>query len=363
MTEMFLPPSTNRGVNGANEKKDYLSALIDWCQITIKDVSPVTIAEEVLRIPYNLMREDKRKGIKGYRAFMCFDDIRVFAPSENTPENGYQILMSGQGCRNYEKYLETNEETWFDFLERTLSFDVNFPRIDLAIDDRKTYFKISTLQRMAKKGWTVGRASVASENGSFELKDGQRKGDTLNIGSRSSEFFMTLYEKNYEQVEKLRLSPEEANEQWNRYELKFRQKKAVAIVHELVKRREVFSVAMEYLNDSIRFVTKPKDSNDTDKRRWPLWQPWEWFMKDISKLKLTIAPRFKSYEVSYYWLSHDVAPTLWLFRKMDEEFGTNVVDEIIDNANITEKHLQLYDEFVKQFRELQKIGSSEQKGA
>ena len=29
--------------------------------------------------------------------------------------------MSGKGCRNYENFLQLNEETWFDFLTEFVS--------------------------------------------------------------------------------------------------------------------------------------------------------------------------------------------------------------------------------------------------
>jgi len=41
-----------------------------------------------------------------------------------------------------------------------LSYGVNFPRIDLAIDDRKTYFKIAKLARLAREGLIVTRMRV-----------------------------------------------------------------------------------------------------------------------------------------------------------------------------------------------------------
>ena len=46
----FLPelPYTNRGVI---RQKEELSALIDWCQITIKEVPLEAVIEDVLRKP------------------------------------------------------------------------------------------------------------------------------------------------------------------------------------------------------------------------------------------------------------------------------------------------------------------------
>ena len=61
------PPYTNRGVI---RQKEELSALIDWCQITIKEVPLEAVIEEVLRIPLELMTvTGYEKGVsqtKGY---------------------------------------------------------------------------------------------------------------------------------------------------------------------------------------------------------------------------------------------------------------------------------------------------------
>ena len=33
--------------------------------------------------------------------------------------------MSGKGCRNYENFLQLNEETWFDLLSRKSGVEMN----------------------------------------------------------------------------------------------------------------------------------------------------------------------------------------------------------------------------------------------
>ncbi|WP_086348654.1 replication initiation factor domain-containing protein [Candidatus Enterococcus clewellii] len=339
MSEANNTPSTNRGVTCA--KEEYLHVLIDWCQLTIKEYDVRTICHELLNIPFDLFRDDNRKGIKGYHASYCYDDIRILESSGVNAENGIQLLMSGQGCRNYEMFLEANGETWFDFFERCLIYCSNVPRLDLAIDDYKTYFKIATLKKMAKNGNTVGRLRVGREDGSFALKDGETKGETLNIGSRSGKIFMVFYEKNYEQAAKLGLDTEEPLPKWNRYEIRFRQEKAVAAMKELITSRKIDEVAFSILNESIRFVVPFEDKEDKDKRRWPLWTPWAWFMKDTKKLKLSIEPKRKTLEKLLVWLAKAVAPSLWVIREIDRICGTDQLKSLIDNAAITDKHKQM----------------------
>ena len=74
----FLPelPYTNRGVI---RQKEELSALIDWCQITIKDIPLEEVIEQVLRIQAELMEvTDYQKGIAGHELVAVFDNIKVF---------------------------------------------------------------------------------------------------------------------------------------------------------------------------------------------------------------------------------------------------------------------------------------------
>ncbi|MEV2911212.1 replication initiation factor domain-containing protein, partial [Paenibacillus larvae] len=349
----LLPPPTNRGVPNTKKKNnaeevpntEKLTACIDWCQITVKNENPATIADKILGIPYDLMRTDLRGGIKGYRSLMCLDDIRVLEPGGGNEKNGYQILMAGKGCREFEKFLVAQGIDWYDFFERTLQYEVNFPRVDLAIDDRKTYFKISTLLKMADNGLCISRHRIGKNHGTFYLSNGSTGGKTIDFGSRSSELFLTFYEKGYEQASKYGIEEDKIDKNWNRYELKFRQKRAVNLVRELVQRREVFMVAMEVLNETLRFVTKGKGEN---RSRWPTWQPWKWFMRDIGKLNLRMMPKEKTFPELYHWLSVYVAPSLRVIREVDQSLGTNNLETMIEGAKLENKHHFLIQKFIDQ---------------
>ena len=62
--ENFRTPYTNRGVT---RQKEDLTALIDWCQITVKGVDVFIIIEDILRIPLSFMElHGKEKGIAGH---------------------------------------------------------------------------------------------------------------------------------------------------------------------------------------------------------------------------------------------------------------------------------------------------------
>ncbi len=225
------------------------------------------------------------KGIAGHEVVAIFDNIKVLKPTGNAQYQGFQILMSGKGCRNYENFLQLNEETWFDFLNRVCKYHINFPRIDLAIDDRKPYLSIPDLIIRTKEGLLSTKLRDIDFHDSGELKEEvfQSKGGSLYLGSSASNLRLVFYEKEYEQNKKYGT---ELDENWNRYELRFRQEMAVSVVQELLKYRDVAGLAMEVLNSKIRFLEKPTDSTTTRKRLYPTYQAWAELMKDIGKVTL-----------------------------------------------------------------------------
>ena len=225
------------------------------------------------------------KGIAGHEVVAIFDNIKVLKPTGNAQYQGFQILMSGKGCRNYENFLQLNEETWFDFLNRVCQYHINVPRIDLAIDDRKPYLSIPDLIVRTKEGLLSSKLREIDFHDSGELKEEvfQSKGGSLYLGSSASNLRLVFYEKGYEQNKKYGT---ELDENWNRYELRFRQEMAVSVVQELLKYRDVAGLAMEVLNSKIRFLEKPTDSTTTRKRLYPTYQAWAELMKDIGKVTL-----------------------------------------------------------------------------
>ena len=84
----------------------------------MKEVDAFTSIEDILRIPLNLMElHCKGKGIAGHELIAGFDNIRILKPTGKAQYEGFQILMSGSGCRNYENLLAMNQKTFLDLTE------------------------------------------------------------------------------------------------------------------------------------------------------------------------------------------------------------------------------------------------------
>lgn len=338
------PSYTNRRVT---RQKNSLTALIDWCQITVKDVDLFTVITDILKIPLSLMElQNKGKGIAGHELVAGFDNIKILKPTGKMQYNGFQILMSGSGCRNYENFLVINKETWFDFFARICQYHVNFPRIDLAIDDHKPYLNIPELIRLTKQGLISSQLRNYSENASGELSESipVHKGNTLYLGSSNSDFRIVFYEKGYEQAEKF---GKELDPNWNRYELRFRQERANKVVQELIARRDVAEIAMSVLNGKIRFLEQPENKSTSRKRLYPTYPPWELFMQDIEKIKLTIQPQKKTLDSIWNWLESSVAPSLELFSKIGELDNCDYIQVLIEQAKMNDTQIKIYEDYKK----------------
>lgn len=338
------PSYTNRRVT---RQKNSLTALIDWCQITAKDVDLFTVITDILKIPLSLMElQNKGKGIAGHELVAGFDNIKILKPTGKMQYNGFQILMSGSGCRNYENFLVINKETWFDFFARVCQYHVNFPRIDLAIDDHKPYLNIPELIRLTKQGLISSQLRNYSENASGELSESipVHKGNTLYLGSSNSDFRIVFYEKGYEQAEKF---GKELDPNWNRYELRFRQERANKVVQELIARRDVAEIAMSVLNGKIRFLEQPENKSTSRKRLYPTYPPWELFMQDIEKIKLTIQPQKKTLNSIWNWLESSVAPSLKLFSEIGELDNCDYIQVLIEQAKMNDTQIKIYEDYKK----------------
>ena len=290
----FLPelPYTNRGVI---RQKEELSALIDWCQVTIKEVPLEAVIEDVLRIPLELMTvTGYEKGIAGHEVVAIFDNIKVLKPTGNAQYQGFQSFNERERLyATMRIFYNSMRKLGLIFFNRVCQYHINFPRIDLAIDDRKPYLSVPDLIIRTKEGLLSSKLREIDFHDSGELKEDvfQSKGGSLYLGSSASNLRLVFYEKGYEQNKKYGV---ELDENWNRYELRFRQEMAVSVVQELLRYKDVARLAMEVLNSKIRFLEKPTDSTTTRKRLYPTYQAWAELMKDIGKVKLTMQPQKKS---------------------------------------------------------------------
>lgn len=298
-------PLTNRGVARPNESA--VKAVVDWVQVTFHVGAISAIVNDVIGLPFDFFKHQE-KGLYFYNRTYEFSNIKLYY-SSNDESMGIHLQLTGAGCREMEHHLSQLNQNWTDFFKRCLEVKANFTRIDIAIDDFKTYLSIPKLIKKAEKAECVSKFRAGSSINGFNLCDGKSKGATFYIGSKKSNLYCRFYEKNYEQAFKLNCDVEEFGD-WNRYEIQMRKSYAMNCAEHLSKTDNIAFLVKSILNNNLRFVTEPKDKADTRKRRWPLYRPWALFMANAEKINLTMEPSFKSIEDNIEWLTRQVATTL-----------------------------------------------------
>ncbi|MEV2911718.1 hypothetical protein ABNF65_24675, partial [Paenibacillus larvae] len=157
------------------ENTENLAVYINWCCLEVKKETLKTISE-VLGIPYNPLSPGAGFDSVGCRSVNCLDNEHV-----------YHILMIGEGCREFEKYLLSEGMDWNLFFEKILKYEVNIRRINLVIDDQQKVYNISDLLKRAKRGVFNQKISVDY--------DGSTDERIITLGSIQSNLLMKFYER------------------------------------------------------------------------------------------------------------------------------------------------------------------------
>ncbi|MDH6595435.1 replication initiation factor domain-containing protein [Bacillus altitudinis] len=323
-----------------NNVENPLVSMVDYVRVSFKTHDVDDIIENILHINRDFMTE-KQTGFYGYVGTWEMDMIKVFYSAEGD-DRGTLIELSGKGCRQFESFLECRKKTWFDFFQECLERNGNFTRLDIALDDRKTYFSIPRLLGRARRGYCVSRFRNSDYNGSFALSDGSDRGTTIYFGSKKSDAYMCFYQKGFEQAAKYNI-PDDEVENWNRYEIRLKNERAKSAVNALIKDRNMTYIALAVISNYVRFVN-PDEM--VDRESWKTSKFWEKFIGDVEKLQLYTKPQTDFYEKSRNWLKNSCAPTMRMVLEVDKATGSNDLSDMVINAEMDKKHETMLDVYL-----------------
>lgn len=280
------PPYSNTG--GVDTIENGLIACVDWVQVTFKTFRNLQDACDILRLPISNF-EIKETGFFGYRQSAKFGSILIGWDPSSPSQNGLgvHIAMSGQACREYEKFFDLNMN-WSEFFALAMNFPHNFTRLDIAIDDFKGYFTIKQLYRTAKAGcMTAQRVKLARYFENFNIEDGKTQGQTFYVGK--ADWMFRFYDKKVERSQ-AGYDLEDYLNCWNRYEIQLRGELATQAAHILAfEQYSLGAFAKGFFSAKIDFKIKSK--TDSNKSRWQSKKWWLEFLGDCEKVKLSqVAP-------------------------------------------------------------------------
>lgn len=385
-----LPERYKARLTAALEKMqpDAITVKIDYIRIRFPTLDVREVVENVLWLRMRHLGQQPR-GFYGYTTTFYIGDIAVMV----SPYGGRGTLLElkGKGCAQFSAYLNGQCRSWGEFFQHCLDAKGVCKRLDIAIDDRAGFLNIPKLIEKCGRGECVTRFRCyevieSSENTYLEeqrlererwekdfqlMRDADiwddpsllelvglplqeevelaarkgRTGHTLYLGSKRSEAYFCLYEKDYEQMVRYGIPLCEA-EVKNRFEIRLKSERAYLAAKDIIAGGDLMQTAFSIINNYVRFVDRDKTKPHA---RWPINGDWARFIgTHRSKLKLTAEPKPFDWLRILDWLSKQAVPTIRMLVEIDRKRGTHVVEELFDNAVLTKRHEKLIQEALAQ---------------
>lgn len=330
-----------------------LELMIDYCRIRFQTMDLAHVVENILRLKLEYMVHEDY-AFYGYTEQFVFGDIVVMISL--LEENGILLELKGKGCRQFESFLLAQGRSWYDFLELAYNEQAKFKRLDLAINDKTGVLNVVELIEKCNKEECVSVFRNFKSYRSGELVNSREKeksnmGNTLYIGSMKSEVYFCVYEKDYEQFVKNGIPLENA-EIKNRFEIRLKNERCHLAVLDLLTYRNAERTAFSIINRYIRFVDSEKNKRRED---WKMNERWAYFIGDNRReIKLTTDPQPFTLERTWAWLHRQVAPTLKMLRNIDVVKDTTDIQDMIEQAKLSDKHIKLMGQQILSVEDLTK---------
>lgn len=259
---------------------------IDWCEFTVMpDFSDesVRIIDVMEMIGLGDVHVINAYGQNGYKSAVEFNSIFFLADGFKS-DMGVHVRMSGQGCRNFEKYSKLSFKDLFALIYK--NNNIKLTRLDVAYDDFEGLIDLESVKQDVIDRNIVTRFKAYNVLLGFQV-DHPEVSCTINFGRMASNIWITLYDKLEERKSK-DIVP--GCDHWVRCEIKLRRQNANRFVQLLNEGKNLHELYFLVLNNYIRIVDP--DQTDTNRWRWAVAEHWAKFCYSVltDKLSLYKAP-------------------------------------------------------------------------
>lgn len=314
---------------------------IDWLAFSVRLDEGLLYAEKLMTsLGYDLTEFDEVPGrffynsgatFKGYvNVYWNDPDKKRLKRSSDT----MAVVFTGQGATDLANKWSSDWIAIFKLLKKERA---NITRIDLALDDYDGLVSFDRIEGKLKRGHY--RSSRRSFNvlQSSDAK-GRELGRTIYIGNARADggskgnVYARFYDKRAQYLAKNELFPtavqkhwqETGQEVWQRYEISFSKKYAVAIAGQILQGQGVDKIFKTSLRGLLELLKpNPRDSN---KSRWAVCDWWEEFLSFDEALTFKIAEREAMLGDLFEWLRVAVLPSLALLEHLGQERGFDIFE-------------------------------------
>jgi len=341
-----------RGSGNTPRSSPHFNTLIDYITISFDgDFEPNCEVAKNLAEPLCLdfrADVDDEKGLYGYttKRFYDEDTCVMYGGERNgslTSRRTWIIDISGTGCRCFEKrfvcgFLASHPEgvtssmldeavarQWALFIDTALLFGGRFTRIDLANDDFSGCVPYRSVIKKIESRSYLSSLRSRGRDGTLEdpLVEKKGIGESVSyyIGSKSC-VMLNVYNKKSERESKGGVVDIPS---WTRWELRYYHDYAIACAPEVsaaLKENRLPAFVAGLLGGIVSFRSMPVNADRAHLSRYPVWRPWERFLKGVSLHKIICQARAESTVSSNAkWLYKDASKALARFSFASPQNG------------------------------------------
>lgn len=293
-----------------------LSVLVDWIGFTVLSLS---VLDDILSL-FGLSRSDFSilpHGSNGYKSCILYNGCNIRVSYDGNENMGVHFDISGSGVScflelykqsiSYQTpfgpaYNKSPDETILCSLFRSISSVGKLTRLDLAVDDIGCkYFSCDDIENYYQNDQI--RSRFSKHQHIYSDSDHVKTGDTIYFGSRKSDVFLRIYDKQLEQSHSGNPFPAP----WIRYEFELKAARAIKFAEKLCNQGgDLGSCVMALFHNYFNIVEK-SDSNISRCPAIPLWND---FLSCVGKLQLSIPRPEASLDEKEAWINRQVLPTI-----------------------------------------------------
>lgn len=294
------PRNSNTGVVITNNASDTSTpAVVDWLSFTVPvggSESTGALAESVARSLGDCSQALER-GALGYTQGWRLPGAGVVLHNPERPEMGVHVSLPSEALQ----FIPHQPK---ELIAEVLANDGRFTRVDVAVDTHDVH--ISTVDEAIKRGDLVSRATNQEKIESYK-----GEGFTIYIGSRTSDRFTRIYNKQAEQG-----LPAE-DDIWTRAEVEFKGGQAQTAASHILNGVDLRSLVFS----AIDFRDRAADSNTS---RCPRLSWWEQWIGAVDRVSFAVVQKIEdTVKRAFDWFKKQCGPTAaflaYYFHKVDDD--------------------------------------------
>ena len=183
-----------------------------------------------------------------------------------------------------------------------LSSKAKFTRIDLAIDNiGDLYYSCDEVYQKLEDKLFISRFRYYSRTAPAKLKDGEKEGDTINLGKRSSDTLLRIYDKKLEQKVNHGI---EFPKPWARWELELKNDRANVAVKKILECKDLSFVSLGILNNYLNLTTVNAEGKEI------IDPKWDAFINQKQRIRLYVPSAQKTIDELEIWVDKQVGPAI-----------------------------------------------------